>query len=165
MGCEVCITITTLNEELTGRLEPGAPTSEKRLDTIRLLSEKGIPVAARLDPIIPGINESEIDEIASAVCSVGALHITTSTYKARPDSWKRLKDAFPEESEALGAMFEKGSLIGGSRYLPEEVRFALIQKMKKAATKNGATFSTCREGFSKDPGVCCDGSHLTRQKR
>ncbi len=164
MDCVVSITITTLCDELANLLEPGAPMPERRLETIRLLRGRGIPVSARLDPIIPGINEPEIEELVSSVCNAGALHITTSTYKARPDSWKRLKDAFPEESEALGAMFEKGSRICGSRYLPEQVRFALMQKIKEAATKNGATFSTCREGFSKDPGVCCDGSHLARKK-
>lgn len=165
MDCVVCITITTLCDELVSLLEPGAPMPERRLETIRLLWSRGIPVSARLDPIIPRINEPEIGDLVSAVCSAGARHITTSTYKARPDSWKRLKDAFPKESEALRAMFEKGSRISGSRYLPEDIRFALIQKMKKAATKNGATLSTCREGFSNDPGVCCDGSHLARKKR
>ena len=161
MPCVVSITLTTLSDELSRRLEPGAPLPERRLQAIRLLKSHGVPVTARLDPIIPGINDSEIEDLVSAVCSAGAMHITSSTYKARPDSWKRLKEVFPDESEALYAMFDKGSWTSGCRYLPDKVRSELMQKTKEAATESGATFSTCREGFSNEFGVRCDGSHLT----
>jgi DNA repair photolyase len=163
MDCVVCITVTTLSEELAGRLEPGAPNPGKRLDAIMLLSKNGIPVSARLDPIIPGINESEIEDLISAVSQAGASHITASTYKARPDNWKRLKAAFPLESVALAVMLEKGDRLGGCKYLPREVRSILIQKMKDAAKRNGVTLSTCREDFSNGAGACCDGSHLIRE--
>lgn len=165
MDCVVSITLTTICDELSRRLEPGAPLPERRLQAIQLLRSSGVPVVARLDPIIPGINDSEIADMVSAVCRAGALHITSSTYKARPDSWKRLKEAFSEESEALYAMFEKGGWTRGSRYLSNKVRFELMQKTKEAATECGATFSTCREGFHNEIGVYCDGSHLTEKKR
>jgi DNA repair photolyase len=163
MSCVVSITLTTINDELSRRLEPGAPLPGRRMQAIRLLRSRGVPVTARLDPIIPGINDSEIEDLVSEVCRAGAVHITSSTYKSRPDSWKRLREAFPDESEALRAMFEKGGWTSGSRYLPNRVRFELMQKVKKAATENGTTFSTCREGFSNEAGVCCDGSHLTEK--
>lgn len=111
------------------------------------------------------INESEIEDLVSAVCKAGALHITSSTYKARPDSWKRLKEAFPDESNALYSMFEKGDWTSGYHYLPNKVRLELMQKIKEAATERGATFSTCREGFPSDVGISCDGSHLTEKKQ
>ena len=165
MPCVVSITLTTISDDLSKRLEPGAPPSERRLQAIRLLQSHGVPVTARLDPIIPGINDSEIEDLVSAVCRAGALHITSSTYKARPDNWMRLREAFPEESEALYAMFEKGSWTSGCRYLPNKVRFELMQRTKEAATESGASFSTCREGFSNEIGVCCDGSHLIGKMR
>jgi DNA repair photolyase len=161
MPCVVSITLTTLTDELSRRLEPAAPLPDRRLGAIRLLQSRGVPVTARLDPIIPGINDSEIDDLVSAVSRAGALHITSSTYKARPDSWKRLREAFPEESEALYAVFEKGSWMSGCRYLPKRVRLELMQKIKEAASKSGTTFATCREGLSNEVGACCDGSHLT----
>lgn len=164
MPCVVSITLTTISDELSRRLEPGAPLPERRLQAIRLLQNNGIPVTARLDPIIPGINDSEIEELVSSVCRAGAQHVTSSTYKARPDNWKRLKKAFPEESEALHAMFEKGGWTNGCRYLPKNVRFGLMRKTKEAATLCKATFSTCREGFSNEIGVFCDGSHLAEKR-
>jgi DNA repair photolyase len=163
MPCVVSITLTTLSDEISRRLEPFAPSPERRLQAIHSLRSHGIPVTARLDPIIPGINDSEVEDLVSAVCGAGALHITSSTYKSRPDSWKRLREAFPEESVALQAMFGKGGWTSGCRYLPSRVRFELMQKFKNAATESGATFSTCREGFPNEVGVFCDGSHLTEK--
>jgi DNA repair photolyase len=160
MDCVVSITITTLCDELSSSLEPGAPLPGKRLESLRLLHSEGVPVSARLDPIMPGINDSEIEDLVSAVCRAGAMHITTSTYKARPDSWKRLKAVFPIESQVMGVLLEKGNQMGGCRYLPEEIRAHLMQRVKRAALKNSITFSSCREGFSREHGICCDGSHL-----
>lgn len=165
MACVVSITITTLGDELSRQLEPGAPLPERRLDCISLLRSRGVPVSARLDPIIPGINDSEIEDLVHAVCEAGALHITTSTFKARPDGWKRLKAVFPEESNALGTLLKKGDKVGGASYLPKEIRATLIKQVKRAALEKCITFSSCREGFFQEPGICCDGSHLATKKQ
>jgi DNA repair photolyase len=164
MACAVSITITTLCDELSSLLEPGAPLPGRRLDAIRLLRSKGVPVSARLDPIIPGINDAEIEDLVLAVCEAGALHITTSTYKARPDSWKRLNAVFPGESKGLEILLKKGNKVGSACYLPEDTRVHLLKRVKGAALESGVTFSSCREGFSQDPGLCCDGTHLAAQK-
>jgi len=57
----VSITITTLDENKSKRLEPNAPSPQKRLEAIEVLSKSGIPTIARIDPIIPFINDGEID--------------------------------------------------------------------------------------------------------
>lgn len=54
-------------------LEPRTTTIQKRLETIRVLSENGIPVNVMLAPIIPGINSHEILPMAKAVSEAGAL--------------------------------------------------------------------------------------------
>jgi DNA repair photolyase len=122
-----------------------------------------------MDPIMPGINDSEIEKLVSAVCRAGATHITASTYKARPDSWKRLKAVFPKESQVMGPMLKKGDWMYGYRYLPGDIRALLMEQAKSAALKNGLSFSSCREGFSpnkgRDKGIYCDGSHLAAKNR
>jgi DNA repair photolyase len=160
MNSVVSITITTINEDITGMLEPGAPPTKRRLEAIRLLCRKCVPVFARIDPIIPGINDSEIEDLVNATCEAGAQHITSSTYKARPDSWKRICSAFPSQAKSLKTIFEKGSRIGGSRYMQREIRESLMLKVEKAALRNGVTFASCREGLAIRRGVLCDGSHL-----
>jgi DNA repair photolyase len=160
MRAVVGITITGLNDSLAGMLEPGAPRPSKRLDAIRRLRDYGVQVSARIDPIIPGINDSGLSEIVSAVCNAGALHITSSTYKARQDSLKRLCSAFPEEGKALMALLERGERIGGGLYLPREIRRMIMLEVETAAAREGVTFAACREGLSSRSEISCDGSHL-----
>lgn len=160
MESAVGVTITTIREDLASVLEPGAPSTKRRLEAIRLLRHIGVPVFARIDPIIPGINDSEIEDLVNATCKAGAQHITSSTYKARPDSWKRISFAFPSQTKSLKAIFERGCRMGGSQYMPKEVRESLMLKVETAAHKNGVTFASCREGLAMRSGVLCDGSHL-----
>jgi DNA repair photolyase len=156
----VAITVTSLNESISSRLEPGAPTPAKRLDAMAKISAMGVALSARIDPIIPGINDGEIEQLAAAVSCAGAGHITSSTLKVKPGIMKRIIAAFPQEGVALGKLFARGSKLAGSRYLPKEIRCDLMLRMKKCARQEGLTFSTCREGWAKVPGISCDGSHL-----
>jgi DNA repair photolyase len=160
MAATVAVTITTLKDSLSLRLEPGAPLPERRLDAVRILNENKIPVSARIDPIIPGINDSEIKDMVSAACQAGALHITASTYKAHQDSLSRICGAFPEKGEALKDLFRRGGRTAGSLYLPWETRRELMAEVEQEALQEGMTFSSCREGLTPEPGVNCDGSHL-----
>jgi len=63
MNACAAITVTSLDEETSLRLEPGAPPPRLRLAAMSKLAEQGIPVSARIDPIIPGINDCEIDDL------------------------------------------------------------------------------------------------------
>lgn len=68
----VIISVTSLNEELRRTLEPRTSTSAARLNTIRLLSEAGIPTMVLMAPVIPALNSEEILTIAKAVSQAGA---------------------------------------------------------------------------------------------
>jgi DNA repair photolyase len=69
---KVAVSITTLDRKLARDLEPRAATPEKRLETIRQLTAAGIPVTVLVAPIIPGINDSEIEAILTAAKAAGA---------------------------------------------------------------------------------------------
>lgn len=71
----VNISITTLSEDTRRILEPRTATIKKRLETVNILSENGIPVNVMLAPIIPSINSHEILPMAKAVSDAGALSI------------------------------------------------------------------------------------------
>jgi len=162
MKVTVSMTLTTLKDTLSRRLEPGAPLPGRRLKALALLSRAGVPTSVRVDPIIPLLNDEEIEDLVQAAAQAGAKHIVSSTYKARADSWKRLKRAFPGEMEALmPAYFERGEVIGASRYLPREQRARLLSLVKATAIRNDMTFSACREGILVGS-PSCDGTHLVR---
>jgi DNA repair photolyase len=69
---KVAISVTTLDRKLARALEPRAATPERRLATIRELSQAGIPVTVLVAPVIPGINDAEIDAILEAAHAAGA---------------------------------------------------------------------------------------------
>lgn len=156
----VAVTVTTLNDSICRRLEPGAPLPAKRLDAIAKLAKRGVAVSARIDPIIPGINDAQIKELVVAVTRAGAGHITSSTYKARPGSMRKITSAFPREAVALESLFARGGRVAGSSYLPAEIRRDLMRRVKENAEREGVTFSSCREGLPSVSGINCDGSHL-----
>ncbi|WP_395664916.1 PA0069 family radical SAM protein [Methylocella sp.] len=69
---KVAISVTTLDPVLARRMEPRAPSPERRLETIRRLSEAGVPTAVLTAPIIPAINDSEIEAILERARAAGA---------------------------------------------------------------------------------------------
>ena len=71
---KVAISVTTLDRDLARKMEPRAPTPAKRLDAIRGLSEAGVPVTLLAAPIIPAINDHEIERIVDAAAAAGARH-------------------------------------------------------------------------------------------
>lgn len=68
----VFLSITTLDPDLAGRLEPRTTRPAGRLEAIARLSEAGIPAGVMVAPIIPGLNEHEIPSILAAAAEAGA---------------------------------------------------------------------------------------------
>ncbi|MGQ0741470.1 MAG: PA0069 family radical SAM protein [Alphaproteobacteria bacterium] len=66
------VSITTLDRKLARTMEPRAAAPQKRLETIQALSKAGIPVAVMTAPIIPALNDSELENILAAAAEAGA---------------------------------------------------------------------------------------------
>ena len=68
----VAISVTSLTPEIARTIEPRAPRPEKRLASIRMLSDAGIPAYVAIAPVIPAITDHEIEHIIEAAVSAGA---------------------------------------------------------------------------------------------
>lgn len=157
--CCVAITVTTFKEKTAKKLEPYAPSPNKRINALKKLHNNNIPTVVRIDPIIPFLNEKELEIIVEKISFVD--HIVASTFKPRYDSWKRFKKVFPDTAETLEEYyFKEGEKINNSWYLPKELRFKIISKVKKIAEEKGISFGSCRENFYSMNSISCDGSHL-----
>jgi DNA repair photolyase len=66
------VSVTTLDRKLARAMEPRAATPERRLDAIRRLSEAGVPCAVSVAPVIPGLNDHEIEAILERAAEAGA---------------------------------------------------------------------------------------------
>jgi DNA repair photolyase len=68
---KVAISVTTLDPKLARVMEPRAATPPRRLDALRQLVKAGIPASAMVAPVIPAINDAEIERILEAVAATG----------------------------------------------------------------------------------------------
>lgn len=68
----VAMSVTTLDHKLSRQLEPRASTPSKRLEAVELLSQSGIPTMVMAAPMIPAINDSELEKILDAAAAQGA---------------------------------------------------------------------------------------------
>lgn len=71
--CRVGLSITTLDPKLARRMEPRASTPRKRYETVRALSDAGVPVTVMAAPIIPTLNEPELERLLEAAKEHGAI--------------------------------------------------------------------------------------------
>ena len=69
---KVAISVTTLDPRLARAMEPRASTPAKRLKAIEVLAAAGIPVAVMVAPVIPALNDSEIEAILKSAAAAGA---------------------------------------------------------------------------------------------
>jgi DNA repair photolyase len=70
--CLVMVSLTTLDSDLKRGLEPRAPSPGARLKAIAGLAEAGIPVGVLAAPMIPALNDHELEKILEAAADAGA---------------------------------------------------------------------------------------------
>ena len=68
----MAISVTTLDRKLARAMEPRAPTPERRIEAIRELSKAGIPTAVMPAPMIPALNDHEMEAILERARDAGA---------------------------------------------------------------------------------------------
>jgi DNA repair photolyase len=73
----VFVSVTTLDDELKRRMEPRAASPAARLAAISKLAAAGIPVGLMFAPVVPAINDHELERVLEASASAGA---TTASY-------------------------------------------------------------------------------------
>jgi DNA repair photolyase len=114
----VYVSVTTLDPELARILEPRAASPQRRLRTIAALAQAGIPVGVSISPVIPFINEPELERLLEAAAAAGA----TSTFGAvlrlpwevNPLFQQWLQDHFPDRAARVMARVRE--MRGGKDY-------------------------------------------------
>lgn len=118
----VNMSITSLSEDTRRILEPRTATIKKRLETVKVLSENGIPVNVMLAPIIPSINSHEILALAKAASDYGASSIGHTIVRLNGaigeifSDW--IKKTMPDRADKVLHQIESchGGTLNDSRY-------------------------------------------------
>ncbi len=69
---KVALSVTTLDRKLSRTMEPRAATHSRRLEAMKQLSAAGIPVSVMAAPLVPGLNDSELERILDSAKAAGA---------------------------------------------------------------------------------------------
>jgi DNA repair photolyase len=116
--CSIAISIPTMNDDLKRIMEPRVPAAAARLKAIKELTEAGIPVSVLLAPVIPAINDDEIEAILAAVSDAGASQASyiflrlPHELKTIFEAW--LKAHYPDRAERVLSLIRQAS--GGKAY-------------------------------------------------
>ncbi|RNL93459.1 PA0069 family radical SAM protein [Sinomicrobium pectinilyticum] len=118
----VNVSVTSLSEETRRVLEPRTASIKKRLETVRKLSENGIPVNVMIAPIIPSINSHEILPLARAAADNGAVSIGHTIVRLNGaigqifSEW--IRKAMPDKADKVLHQIEDchGGSLNDSRY-------------------------------------------------
>lgn len=114
----VAVSVTTLDNRLKGELEPRANKGTQRLHTVRELTRAGVPVTVLVAPIIPFINDQEMEDIIFQSVEAGAQEVSYTVLRLPHEVgplWQQwLQEYYPDRAEkVMGVMRE---LHGGAIY-------------------------------------------------
>jgi len=144
----VYLSVTTLDPALARRMEPRAATPERRLAAIAALNGAGIPAAVLAAPMIPGLNDAELEKILERASRAGArfagyvLLRLPHELRGMFETW--LGEHFPDRARHVLSLVRetRGGQLNDSRF---HARFAgqgpyadlLAQRFARAARQWG----------------------------
>ncbi len=118
---EVFLSITTLDKDLARDMEPRASAPHRRLDAIKRLADAGVPVGVMTAPMIPGLNDHEMEAILEAAAKAGATRAGFTVLrlpleiKDLFDEWLRANR--PDRAERVLSLVRQ--MRGGALYQAE----------------------------------------------
>jgi DNA repair photolyase len=117
----VYVSVTSLDAGLSRILEPRAASPQRRLRTIETLARAGVPVGVSVSPIIPFINEPELERILEAAAAAGARSafsvVLRLPWEVNPLFQQWLEQHFPERAGRVMARVRE--MRGGKDYKAE----------------------------------------------
>lgn len=144
----VYLSITTLDNDLARILEPRAAAPARRLRTIQALASAGVPVGVSVSPIIPFINEPELERILEAAAAAGASSAFSIPvrlpWEVNPLFQDWLQRHFPDRAERVMARIREmrggkdNDARFGTRFTGEGIWADLLRaRLRRAVAKLG----------------------------
>ncbi len=167
----VQISLSTINDKIAKILEPNAPSPHERLKMAERLSAEGVPVVIRLQPLIPGITDVEIEEIVREARGAGAKQIIVEALRDEIDNLKIFRDVAYDKR--IYDSQDEWTTYSPSVQLPLRVvkpsvswRLRVFTKLRELCDKHGLELSTCKEGFYylHTARNCCGMHHIGQDR-
>jgi DNA repair photolyase len=144
----IYVSITTLDPELARILEPRAAAPHRRLRTLKTLADAGVPVGVSVSPLIPFLNEPELERILEAAAEAGARSAFSIPlrlpWEVNPLFQDWLQQHFPDRAARVMARLREmrggrdNDARFGSRMTGEGIWAQLMrQRLRKASERLG----------------------------
>jgi DNA repair photolyase len=170
----VYVSLTTLDPALARIMEPRAASPQRRLRTIETLSRAGVPVGVSVSPVIPFVNEPEVERILEAAAAAGAQAafsiVLRLPWEVNPLFQDWLQHHFPERAARVMARIREmrggrdNDARFGSRMTGQGVWAQLLrQRVKKAAARLGLNQERIEMDFSAFRKPVAEPARDTRQ--
>ena len=118
---KVYVSVTTLDRKLARAMEPRASTPPKRLEAIKQLNEAGIPTGVMTAPMIPQLNDMELERILEAAYDAGAReagYVLLRLPLELKEIWREwLNEHYPDRAARVMKMVREAR--GGADYVPQ----------------------------------------------
>lgn len=115
---KVCVSLTTLSTDLKMSLEPRASTPKARLKVIKKLTEAGVPVRVMAAPMIPMINDMELERILQLASEAGAKYagyvLVRLPYEVKDLFKEWLVNHYPDRADHVMSLIMQ--MRGGKEY-------------------------------------------------
>lgn len=91
-NCDVACTLTTMDEQLRFRIEPGASPTRERVAALEEACNRGIPAGAFLGPFMPGLSDTDeaLDALFAAVAPLPLSQLLADKLNPRPGVWNEI---------------------------------------------------------------------------
>ena len=159
--CSVAMSVPTMDADLKRIMEPRVPAASVRLNAISELTEAGVPVSLLVAPIIPAINDGEIEAILEVAAAAGIKH-AHYIFLRLPHELKEIFEQwlhthFRDRAEHVLSLIKQAS--GGKRY---DHRYGnrqtgrgpyadmLAARFEKAARQFGVTSDRYQQGLDSN---------------
>ncbi len=159
--------ITTLDEDIRRAIEPDAASAMQRLETISRLARNGASVRARLDPLIPGLTDTDenLEPLLVELHRRGVRNVAASYLFLRPGFGQRLSH-MPGLANATGWTWHRfADGVGGGKMIDAEYRRERVARLASLAAVHGIDthICACKNSDLPDAANCRIAGPLSEQ--
>lgn len=146
----IAISLNTVNNNITSRTEPGAPSAEERMDLIEyLIGIKGLKTVVKIDPIIPGLTDGEeLEHLSKWLLRIRPYAVTVETARLTDTLLNNLKEVLTE-SEAYKIINKYPPLKDQPKHPFLSYRLPVFRALAKEFSENNIRISFCRASFQE----------------
>ena len=130
---EITVTITTLDEKISNKLEPNAPSISERLDALRKLSNEGFNTYAFLGPLLPSLDPDQVTAFIEKIQATGVKTIMVDTLNLKPGVWSDVKKSLNDFPNIKDIFYKR--LFQDLNYYPK-----IFKKIESECIRCGMNF-------------------------